>query len=825
MRRLQAELRELRAIAAAEAPSKEEAVWFPAPPPEEPRPPVERKPLPRPVPREFRMPGKPPIDGARAMAIAGGLVTVLGIVFFFALAVNRGWLGASARVALGGVASCLVFAAGAWLRRRFGETHSALAAAGAGLAGAYGTVAFAAVRYDLLPDEAALVAAGVVALAGVAFSLLWSSQLMAAFAFVGAILMPVLLAVDSGLTTTGLVFVEIVLAAAAAVAIARRWHGLLAASALAALPQIAAAVAFGEASVRLDLAAAAFSATLLAAGLALQLRSREAIDAIATPYVLGAAAFAALATPALFDTSQARGFALLSVAVVYGALAAALLRRRDTASLLGAIGLAIGAIAAATLLSDQTLSMTWAAEAVVLAWLARRLGEPRFLIGCGAYLALAVAHVLAIDAPPHDLFERVSHPASGTPSLLVVAGGAALVAALLRAGEVPAWQVSAALVPAFAAYAASLGILALPVTFDWGHVAVDGAWSLVAVGLIVAGQMLGVARVRDGGFAVAAGVLAKALAFDLRELAGDPRFYALLVAGGAVLAAGYLVGSSAQLLGAISVPVSAAVLATGAVTLVHGQWDGAVLAGLAVAYAALAAPHFREGRRDLSALYWAAAVALGLPAAALLVTGAPLVLVWAGAGAAVAVLARRLGESRLELASLAFVATALAYALDLGSPRHLFAAGEHPGTGVPALLAACAGIAVLAWAATRGRTAALWGVGVVATYTASLAILELFQLGGGDVTTHFQRGHTGVSTFWGGLGLTLLYFGLTRHAAFRLAGLALFGASLAKIFLYDLAFLSSVARALSFLAVGAVLLLGGFFYQRLAARPEERPVA
>jgi uncharacterized membrane protein len=41
--------------------------------------------------------------------------------------------------------------------------------------------------------------------------------------------------------------------------------------------------------------------------------------------------------------------------------------------------------------------------------------------------------------------------------------------------------------------------------------------------------------------------------------------------------------------------------------------------------------------------------------------------------------------------------------------------------------------------------------------------------------------------------------------------------SLVKLFLYDLAFLSSVARALSFLAVGAVILVGGFFYQRLAA--------
>jgi uncharacterized membrane protein len=47
------------------------------------------------------------------------------------------------------------------------------------------------------------------------------------------------------------------------------------------------------------------------------------------------------------------------------------------------------------------------------------------------------------------------------------------------------------------------------------------------------------------------------------------------------------------------------------------------------------------------------------------------------------------------------------------------------------------------------------------------------------------------------------------------AGFALFAVSLAKLFLFDLPSLSPVTRALSFLAVGAVLLLGGFFYQRL----------
>jgi uncharacterized membrane protein len=44
----------------------------------------------------------------------------------------------------------------------------------------------------------------------------------------------------------------------------------------------------------------------------------------------------------------------------------------------------------------------------------------------------------------------------------------------------------------------------------------------------------------------------------------------------------------------------------------------------------------------------------------------------------------------------------------------------------------------------------------------------------------------------------------------------LFGLSLAKIFLYDLSSLSSIARAFSFILVGGLLLAGGFFLQRLS---------
>ena len=106
----------------------------------------------------------------------------------------------------------------------------------------------------------------------------------------------------------------------------------------------------------------------------------------------------------------------------------------------------------------------------------------------------------------------------------------------------------------------------------------------------------------------------------------------------------------------------------------------------------------------------------------------------------------------------------------------------------------------------------------------SLAILQLVEsVFDASLQVEFQRGHSAVSAFWGALGLALLYLGLTRWRSLRLAGFALFAVALGKIFLYDLPSLSSVERALSFLAVGAVLLLGGFFYQRLSSGKAETP--
>ena len=151
----------------------------------------------------------------------------LGIGLFFVLASNRGWIDERARVALGAVASALVLGAGLVLRARFGQYWAALAAVGAGIAGAYATLAAAAVRYDLVPDGLALPLAGAIAMVGTLIAIRWRSQVIAAIGLTGAALAPALQALDVEVTWESVAFALIVLVAGAIVTVPRGWKELL----------------------------------------------------------------------------------------------------------------------------------------------------------------------------------------------------------------------------------------------------------------------------------------------------------------------------------------------------------------------------------------------------------------------------------------------------------------------------------------------------------------------------------------------------------------------------------------------------------------------
>jgi uncharacterized membrane protein len=844
-----------------------------------------------PARRPVAPPRRPPLTvadlfSAQSLAWMGGAVTLLGIVFFFVLAVNRGWIGPVARVSLGAIASALVFCGGLYLHRRFGRVHSAYAAVGAGLAGGYTTLLAATVGYGLVSDWAALLAATAIAAVAVATALAWSSELIAGLGLIGATLAPAAVGLQNGgLTAAGTGFAALVFAGTAIVALERKWQVLLLVGVAASLPQ--AAVLVGRADptrASVVAVAAVFWLLYLAAAIGLQRRlGPRDLAPLPVGLILGSASFAGAAAVAQFGGS-ARGWALVAVAAVYGAVSMPFFgeaRSRDLSTLLGTVGLAVLAFGVADLLSGPALAVAWAAEAAVLSWLARRVGELRYQLASLAYLAAALVHALSVDAPLRQLYRPDVHPATGALSFVGVALGGAIVAwycrpwpasrrsrgvlaplcpALesFRRGQRP-WRSSTGWTAALAAlYAASLGVLALAQwssgasvehAFEWGQVAVAALWGLAALAVIETGLRRSWREVRAAGLVWLGATLAQAVAFFGPQLSGRPRALAFLVVGAALLAGSLLDRlrrRDAGVFAAIALyAVSSLGLAVAAVAILvtTEPLEGLALLVLAAFYSAVAAAVFR-GDRDLATVLWAPALAVALVAFAMTLSGAPLVLAWTVTAVALAAVASRTPEPRLQPAAIAYALVTTAHMLSLDAPpTDFFEATRHPESGVPAvLLAVSAAVGLVLLARIRRRPAdpdpvdavleerapAVERVGVAAAatlglYAVSLSILGLAEAAGtGTVADRFHAGHAAVSAVWGLLGLVALYAGLRRRLGWLQAvGFGLFAVSLAKIFLFDLAFLSSVARALSFLAVGAVLLLGGFFVQRLGA--QQRP--
>lgn len=108
-------------------------------------------PAPRPLP-----PARPAVRaldleellGGRLFALAGGAAVIVGVAFFVALAVERGWIGETLRTLLAFAGSSALLAAGVWLHERRGGTQASLAAVGTGMAALYLTLTGATTLCD-----------------------------------------------------------------------------------------------------------------------------------------------------------------------------------------------------------------------------------------------------------------------------------------------------------------------------------------------------------------------------------------------------------------------------------------------------------------------------------------------------------------------------------------------------------------------------------------------------------------------------------------------------------------------------------------------------
>jgi hypothetical protein len=222
--------------------------------------------------------------------------------------------------------------------------------------------------------------------------------------------------------------------------------------------------------------------------------------------------------------------------------------------------------------------------------------------------------------------------------------------------------------------------------------------------------------------------------------------------------------------------------------------------------------------KEIAALIVAVGTALGAVGLALAIDGPALVAAWCAEALVLAYAARRLGDPRGQIAAAAFFTLAVLHTLRFEAPPEALEAGlEDLGAAAIALVivtGAAVGLSLLSAGIPDLPRVYLGVAAVAAIYLPSLAIVSAFD---GDELEPGQTPQVLLSAFWAILGLAGIVVGLLRGIKpIRLGGLALLLLAAAKVFAYDLSELESIYRALSFIALGLLLLGGAFAYQRIS---------
>jgi len=767
-------------------------------------------------------PGLEDLLAGRVLAWAGGLAVLAGVVLLVAFAVSRGWLGEAARCALGGAVSLTLLTAGAWLYERRGRTDAALAAAAGGVAGLFAAAVVAARVYEILPLGAALAVALATGAAGAALAVRWRTPGVAALGILGALAAPAVVGAPSGDAGT-LAFLLVAGLAAAAVLVRERWDAI-------AVPAVLLLVAQWSAGLLVSTPAALEAVGwlvgfgLLGAAAAVGLELRERADVVRPAAVLLLAVNAlALGAVGAYVLGDGAGAWLAAVAAAHLGLGLALLRSERASHAVGVVACALGTLVAdvalAELLSGAPLAIAWAATAVGFAALLRRATPPHSLderaagAGLGGHGAaahglderaagagLGARHVAAA----HALDERAAGAGLGGHVALVVAHALTVGAspALVQDGGAVDGAGAAGLVAlAAAAFASALLLPGRPAVRTALH-ALGLATVAYLTALTLDGEALAAAWAAEGAV----------LAALTRRLTDLDRVTALLAAplyaGGALFVAVTWVAPLTEGGGAASDPL-AALVALGAVA-------AAALAGGVL----LTEPAADDDDADVAVVrgtLLGVAVLAVMQLTSVLLAPAPLAAAWALEAALLVEVARRTREPVAAGGGVLLAGSALLMAvLGATTPDGLLDGVADPAGALLALGAAAAAALHLGRRAAREhRTLA-----VAATATGALAALHLASLlvvtaaGGG------QDGQVLLSALWGVVGVVALVAGLRRDLRLVRAGaLALLLLALGKVFTYDLAALDALARVASFLALGVLLLLGAFLWQRLRPRP------
>jgi uncharacterized membrane protein len=504
----------------------------PPPPPSQPpmHPPAQQPPASAapPRPQRVRRPEETLEDllGGRVLAWVGGLAIVVGIVLFLVIAVDRGWLGIEARIALAFLGSAVLLAVGLFLYEKRGQTDAAVAAVSAALAALFASLTYATAVHDVIGEVAGLLVAALIGAAGTAIAVRWESQFVGALGILGALASPVL--VSAGTSTVALAFMVTALTSAVAVLLWQRWGWLGIGAFLLSAPQLAFwAVDRDDLALPLAVIALYWCLFVVAAiGYELRVPTSALRPSSASLLLVNAALAAVLGGYLVDDRGSADGATawVLALTVAHIALGGFGFRQRmsgEIAALLVAVGLGLSGVTLALALDGPALVVGWAAEAVILTWVAGRTGERRALVFAGAFLGLAVLHALGEEAPPEALLDGVSDLAEALVAVLCVAAAALLMGLLVDRRELSTLLFGLAAVGLV--YAASLAIVDVIQGDDversqTAQVALSAFWASVGLVAIIAGLVRDIRELRLAGLALLGIGVVKVFAYDLAEL-------------------------------------------------------------------------------------------------------------------------------------------------------------------------------------------------------------------------------------------------------------------------------------------------------------------
>lgn len=774
--------------------------------------------------------------GTKWAVWVGGLALAFGGLFLVRYSIEAGLFGPAARLAMAGAFGVGLLGIGEFVRRTgfkvpvqgldTAYVPAILTAAGAFTL--FGAVYAAHGVYGFIGPGLAFTLLGLVGLATLALALLHGLP-VAGLGLLGALATPMLVASQSPNAWALFVYLAVVLTAAVAVARVRTWPALAAAAqvgvALWALLYIMDTSAEGPVVL--------FIAAIMVAVLALVwLRDSEAdtpmlpLDA---PSAIVAVAGAAIALA--MTHVAAPGGASYAAAIVALMLVAAAWRTRAMPLLHGA-GLA-------AVLMTFPLALEWLDRWVIVegSWLDAKVAAfwpagwamAAIFLGIGLFMARR-----AIAAEP----VRAAFWAGWSAAVPVVITGSfwalygdlhidlfyaaiavALAVILVGASEYLAREEAPPLHGGFAVSALLSG--AAVATAIALHAALPPLWTTIAVGLAAAVPALAT-RWRSypvlGWLSVFAFVLTSArVAYDPTliapfALSTTPVFNALLPGYGLpaiafALAAWQLARTTngrprlaMEVAACLFAMLTLAMLVRHAMTGGNFYADELTLAEQAI-YSLIAlgagGALIAIGQRSPSVVMTYGAMALGCVSTAMIATlhfGALNPLFTDESTGRIPV---------FNLLLLAYMLPAIAAAAVA-----LYARGKRPRwySAMLGLLAALLGFAYLTLSARR------WYQGEFIGIWRDTTQLETYSY----------------SALWLAFGVVVLVIGVRLHSyILRVASAALIGVAVLKVFLFDMAALEGVLRALSFIGLGAVLIGIGLFYQRLLTSnptPRSEPI-